>query len=68
MYISMCRVKREKNSKWEEALYVGEAENCNNSVILDKEYKVLDEVWDLKPCTCRLVLNLPIEIGVLPEN
>lgn len=52
MYIESIKFKREKNSEWEKGYYVGETDNCENSVILDKNFRPLQrdengcDVWD----------------------
>lgn len=63
MYIEYCIVKRQKDSEWEEALYVGKTDNCHESVILDKNYKPIDEVWNYKSRTSVISMNVPITIG-----
>ncbi len=54
MYIESIRFKRKKDSEWEKGYYIGETDNCENSVILDEKYQPIpkDEngyrVWDYK--------------------
>lgn len=52
MYVESIRFKRTEFSNWERGYYVGDTDNSNKSVILDKEYKPLPydkegfRVWD----------------------
>lgn len=54
MFVESIKFKREYGSEWEDGYYVGETDNCKNSVILDAKYQPLpkDEngcsVWDYK--------------------
>ena len=55
MFVESILFKREKHSKWEEGYYIGATDNCDNSVILDRNYVPLmrDEngclCWDYHP-------------------
>ena len=53
MYIKGIVFKREEDSEWEEGYYVGEYENCENSIILDERFQpAVDSnnmVLDYKP-------------------
>ncbi len=52
MFIESIRFKRNEKSEWERGYYVGETDNCENSVILDSKYQPLEKdeegyrVWD----------------------
>lgn len=52
MYIESIKFKREDKSEWERGYYVGETDNCKNSVILDANYQPIERdnegcgVWD----------------------
>lgn len=54
MYISSIKFKRDEISEWESGFYVGETDNCENSVILDSRYKPVEKdedgcsVWDYR--------------------
>ena len=43
MYIESIKFKREENSDWERGYYIGETDNCENSVILDDKYQPLSK-------------------------
>lgn len=52
MYVESIKFKREKDSEWERGYYIGDTDNSEKSVILDKDYKPLDRdmngcsIWD----------------------
>ena len=47
MYIKKIKYKTEENGELFTGYYVGAGENCDNSTILDKNYKpVVTEIWD----------------------
>ena len=46
MFIESIKFKREQNSEWEKGFYVGETDNCENSVILDAKYQPLEMAWN----------------------
>ncbi|HHT98183.1 MAG TPA: hypothetical protein GXZ90_09865 [Clostridiales bacterium] len=52
MYIESIEFKRYKTSEWERGYYVGETDNCKNSVKLDAKYQpILDKLWDYRTDT-----------------
>ena len=57
MYIESIEFKREKDSQWERGYYVGETDNCKNSVLLDSKYQPIKNseescgVWDYRTDT-----------------
>lgn len=54
MFVESIKFKREKDSEWERGYYIGETDNCENSVILDEKYQPLSKdekgcsVWDYR--------------------
>lgn len=46
MFIESIRFKRDKDSDWEKGLYIGETDNCENSVILDAKFQPLETAWN----------------------
>lgn len=54
MFVESIIFKRKEDSKWENGFYVGETENCENSVILDAKYQPIEKaeddswIWDYK--------------------
>lgn len=59
MFIEHVRLKRSKTLEWETALYVGKYENSEESVLLDKDYKIIDEVYDMRSIVGKVRLSLP---------
>ncbi|GAA0083337.1 hypothetical protein [Clostridium sp. CTA-6] len=49
MYIETIKFKREEKSEWEEGYYIDKYENCNDSIILDKNYQPIGK--DEKGCS-----------------
>lgn len=61
MFIENCRFKRDKDSEWEKGLYIGETDNCEKSVILDKDYSPVKDVYDYAHGD--MVINIPFKVG-----
>lgn len=61
MYIRSIKFQREQNSEWEKGYYVGEGENCDDSCILNSNYRpVTGEIWDcVNDYTNNLVIHIP---------
>lgn len=67
MYIASIKFKRDGLSYWEEGLYIAEEENSDKSVILDSNYRVVDDVLEnytvnLSSPDKRLEMWIPFQI------
>jgi hypothetical protein len=49
MFIQTIQFKREKDSEWEDGLYIAEHENANRDIIMDSNYLIVEGmIWDRK--------------------
>lgn len=61
MYIESVIYQKEEKGEWLKGWYVGETDNCKNSIILDKEYQPLSrndegfQVWNYTTDTSKFV-------------
>lgn len=61
MYISTKYIKRTEKSDWEVALYIGDQCNSNNSILIDKNFAKIEEVYDVRS-KVGLTVDLPISL------